>query len=88
MLTAFKGFDLAEAMVRDGNPNSVSDAGVGALAMQACIEGAWLNVKINSGNLKDHPEVIEILQNGAELVQKSAHLRDEIIKQVNNTITH
>lgn len=87
METAYGGFELAEAMVRDGNPNSVSDAGVGALALQACIEGAWLNVKINASDLKNHSEVEEILKKGAELAQSSAQLRDKIIKLVNQTIT-
>lgn len=86
MLTAFEGFELAEAMVRDGNPNSVSDAGVGALAMQACIEGAWLNVKINSDGFKGHAEVETILSEGADLVKKSAILRDGILELVNRTI--
>ena len=40
-------------MATKGNPNSVSDAGVGALALHACIEGAWLNVKINAADLKE-----------------------------------
>jgi len=87
METAFEGFELAEAMVRDGNPNSVSDAGVGALALLACIEGSWLNVKINACDLEDHPEVQEILKKGAELVRNSVQLRDDILKLVNNTIS-
>jgi glutamate formiminotransferase/formiminotetrahydrofolate cyclodeaminase len=45
--------DMLEAMARDGNPNSVSDAGVGALCAQAAAEGGWFNVHINLGGLKD-----------------------------------
>lgn len=45
--------DLLEAMVREGNPNSISDAGVGALCAQAAAEGGWFNVHINLGGLKD-----------------------------------
>jgi glutamate formiminotransferase/formiminotetrahydrofolate cyclodeaminase len=40
-------------MAEKGNPASVSDVGVGALATRACIEGAALNVRINLGQLKD-----------------------------------
>lgn len=40
-------------MAETGNPNSVSDAGVGALAIRSCVKGAFLNVKINSGDLED-----------------------------------
>ncbi|HYY35850.1 MAG TPA: cyclodeaminase/cyclohydrolase family protein, partial [Candidatus Binatia bacterium] len=43
---------LAE-MAEKGNPSSVSDVGVGALATRACIEGAALNVRINLAQLKD-----------------------------------
>ena len=40
-------------MVEKGNPNSVTDAGVGAIALRSCIKGAFLNVKINVSGLKD-----------------------------------
>ena len=46
-------FPLIRAMAEEGNPNSVSDAGVGALAARAAVLGACLNVKINAGGLKD-----------------------------------
>src|SRR5690606_40375631 len=45
--------DMLEAMVREGNPTSVSDAGVGALLARAAAEGGWLNVHINLSGLKD-----------------------------------
>jgi len=78
MKTAFRGYEVAEAMVTIGNPNSVSDAGVGALALHACIEGAWLNVKINSAGLKDQAQLKEILRDGETLLQKSAEIKDSI----------
>ena len=62
METAEKVLPVLEAMVEKGNPNSVSDAGVGALAVKACAAGAFLNVKINAaGNMKDEriPSLIE-----------------------------
>jgi glutamate formiminotransferase/formiminotetrahydrofolate cyclodeaminase len=40
-------------MAEKGNPASVSDVGVGALATRACVEGAAMNVRINLGQLKD-----------------------------------
>ncbi len=73
-------------MAETGNPNSVSDAGVGALALYACIEGAWLNVTINAVDLKEDPKVEAILQDGASLVQKSGSIRDEILEMVNRAI--
>src|SRR5213075_3006899 len=53
METASKSYELLTEMAEKGNPASVSDVGVGALATRACIEGAALNVKINLAQLKD-----------------------------------
>jgi glutamate formiminotransferase/formiminotetrahydrofolate cyclodeaminase len=87
MQTAFRGFELAEAMVREGNPNSVSDAGVGVLALHACMEGAWLNVRTNAAELDAHPEIREILEAGMKLLREADEARDRIMEQVNNKIT-
>jgi glutamate formiminotransferase/formiminotetrahydrofolate cyclodeaminase len=53
METASKSYELLTEMAERGNPASVSDVGVGALATRACIEGAALNVRINLAQLKD-----------------------------------
>jgi glutamate formiminotransferase/formiminotetrahydrofolate cyclodeaminase len=53
METASKSYQLLSEMAEKGNPNSISDVGVGLLATRACIEGAALNVKINLGQLKE-----------------------------------
>ncbi|PYL18927.1 MAG: glutamate formimidoyltransferase [Verrucomicrobia bacterium] len=53
METASKSYQLLSQMAEKGNPASISDVGVGALATRACIEGAALNVRINLGQLKD-----------------------------------
>jgi glutamate formiminotransferase/formiminotetrahydrofolate cyclodeaminase len=53
MDTALKAYDLLGAMAEQGNPASISDVGVGALAVRACIEGAAMNVRINLSGLKD-----------------------------------
>ena len=62
MELAFEVFDLAEAMVKEGNPNSVTDAGVGALCARAAVYGAWMNVKINTGSLADKALAGEFLK--------------------------
>ncbi|MBR7170444.1 MAG: glutamate formimidoyltransferase [Alistipes sp.] len=54
MQTAARLFPLVRAMAEEGNPNSVSDAGVGALAARSAVLGARLNVRINAAGLKDH----------------------------------
>jgi glutamate formiminotransferase/formiminotetrahydrofolate cyclodeaminase len=53
METAFKSYQLLSEMADKGNPASISDVGVGALATRACIEGAAMNVRINLAGLKD-----------------------------------
>ncbi len=53
METAFRGYDLLADMAEKGNPASISDVGVGLLAVRACIEGAGMNVRINLAGLKD-----------------------------------
>jgi glutamate formiminotransferase/formiminotetrahydrofolate cyclodeaminase len=53
METAFKSYPLLAEMADKGNPASISDVGVGLLALRACIDGAALNVRINLAGLKD-----------------------------------
>ena len=53
MRTSAKIYPIADAMATDGNPNSVSDAGVGALCAHAAIKGAYMNVLINCDGFKD-----------------------------------
>jgi glutamate formiminotransferase/formiminotetrahydrofolate cyclodeaminase len=86
MKVANQGFEMAHAMAETGNPNSVSDAGVGALALHACVEGAWLNVKINSGELAEHPEVLHILAEGEGLRHQSEAHKKNILKMVNEKL--
>jgi len=84
--TAHEGFEVAEAMTDIGNPNSVTDAGVGTLALFACMEGAWLNVQINARDMKDHPRVKEILKEGQELLDVAEGLKDRILATVSEKI--
>jgi glutamate formiminotransferase / formiminotetrahydrofolate cyclodeaminase len=53
METASKSYELLSEMAERGNPASISDVGVGALATRACVEGAAMNVRINLATLKD-----------------------------------
>jgi glutamate formiminotransferase / formiminotetrahydrofolate cyclodeaminase len=53
MQTAAKAYDLLSEMAARGNPASISDVGVGLLAVRSCLEGAGMNVRINLANLKD-----------------------------------
>jgi len=86
METAFSGFVLIREMVEKGNPNSVTDAGVGALALRSCIRGAFLNVKINSMGLTDKSFAKEIIAKGCEIETKAIMEEDAIIKLVESLI--
>jgi glutamate formiminotransferase / formiminotetrahydrofolate cyclodeaminase len=82
METAFSGFELVRAMVETGNPNSVSDAGVGALALRSCVRGACLNVKINAGGLADKEFAREITSKANLIEKKAIIVEEEIIKLI------
>jgi glutamate formiminotransferase/formiminotetrahydrofolate cyclodeaminase len=86
MKTAFEGFELIRAMVRTGNPNSISDAGVGALAIRACIMGAWLNVKINAATCEDKKYIQKILETGLEIVKETLNIETSILEEINTII--
>ncbi|MGW8315116.1 MAG: cyclodeaminase/cyclohydrolase family protein, partial [Bacteroidales bacterium] len=73
---------VIEAMVEKGNPNSISDAGVGGLALHACIEGAWLNVRINSKEMADDQQVRNILKQGEQIRTTSVEMKDELLQKV------
>ena len=79
MQTAYKSFEVIRAMAEQGNPASASDAGVGALCTRAAVRGAWLNVQINAGGIKDKTAIAQILSDGARLVEESARREAEIL---------
>ena len=86
MKAAYKAFDVVRAMAEEGNPNSVSDAGVGALAARSAVMGACLNVKINAAGLKDRA-VAEALVKEAEEIQAAAQKAEaEILAVVEGKI--
>jgi glutamate formiminotransferase/formiminotetrahydrofolate cyclodeaminase len=77
---------VAKAMAEDGNPNSVTDAGVGALAARAGVIGAFLNVKINAAGLEDKDFAADIIKQGEAIVEKAKQLECEILEIVNSKI--
>jgi glutamate formiminotransferase / formiminotetrahydrofolate cyclodeaminase len=82
MQRTFDSFEIIKAMAENGNPNSVTDAGVGALCARSAVIGAFLNVKINASGLKDRVYAEEMLEKGAEIVSKSVKLENEILEIV------
>ncbi len=86
MEAAYATFDVVEAMARKGNPASVSDAGVGALAARAAVLGAQLNVRINAAGLKDRAVADKLLARAAEIAAEACKREAEILKIVNEVI--
>lgn len=82
MKTAFEAFEIVDTMAQKGNPASVSDAGVGALAARAAVLGAWLNVRINAAGLKDREKADEILAVAKKIADDANHRESEIMKTV------
>jgi glutamate formiminotransferase / formiminotetrahydrofolate cyclodeaminase len=87
METACTGFELIKAMVESGNPNSITDAGVGALAIRSCIKGAFLNVKINASGLQDKEFVKMIISKGEKIEASAETAEKEILELVNRSIS-
>ena len=84
MKASFKVFELAKAMASDGNPNSVSDAGVGALAARSAVLGACLNVKINAVGLKDKAKAAGLIAEAEDLAAK-AETEERIVMEIVNS---
>ncbi len=86
MKVAYSGFGLIEAMVKDGNPNSLSDAGVGALCLRTAIFGAYMNVRINAAQLKDREVADRLLSEAAEIFDSATKRETEITDSVLKTL--
>lgn len=86
METACEAFNLLEQMARTGNPASASDAGVGAIATEAAVAGACLNVRINAAQLKDKELAADLINQAAEKAAIAANRRAKIIEIVNSVI--
>ncbi|MFN0139085.1 MAG: glutamate formimidoyltransferase [Pyrinomonadaceae bacterium] len=86
MERTFDAFEVIKAMVEEGNPNSVSDAGVGAICARSAIIGAYLNVKTNAAGLKDRAFADEVLAKGAEIERRAVEAEAEILAIVNGKI--
>lgn len=78
---------ITELLVKKGNPNALSDGGVGALMAAAGVQGAVFNVRINLGSIKDEAFVKEMSGRAAEIENKAVRLRDEIVKAVNEKLS-
>jgi len=86
MQRSYDAFEIIKAMAADGNPNSVSDAGVGALCARSAVMGAFLNVKINAAGIKDRDYAETMIAQGAEIERQAIQAESEILAIVNEKI--
>ena len=86
MKAAYKAFEVVRAMAVEGNPNSVSDAGVGALAARSAVMGACLNVRINAAGLKDRAAAERLVDEAMEIQALAQQAEKEILAIVDSKI--
>ncbi|MEJ7625911.1 MAG: glutamate formimidoyltransferase [Ferruginibacter sp.] len=86
MELACGSMEIIKAMAENGNPNSVSDAGVGALCARSAVIGAFLNVRINAAGYNDTGYKEAIIARGKVVEKKAVLMEEEILKIVNNKI--
>jgi glutamate formiminotransferase/formiminotetrahydrofolate cyclodeaminase len=86
MQTAYAAMEVIKAMAETGNPQSVSDAGVGALCARSAVMGAFMNVRINANAYDDKAFVTGLITKGKEIENKTIALETAILKIVNEKI--
>ena len=86
MQASYDSMKVIKAMAETGNPNSVSDAGVGALCARTAVMGAFMNVRINTTGYDDKEFVEDVLNRGREIENKTIALENNILKIVNDKL--
>ena len=82
MQISFESFPLIKQMVETGNPNSVTDAGVGALCARAAVRGAFMNIQVNTAGLDDKEYAERVLSEGRIMVEQADKMEREILEIV------
>jgi formiminotetrahydrofolate cyclodeaminase len=78
----FAGLRCLEELVGRSNPNCTSDLGVAALGLLACVRGAWLNVLINLGGIKDKEKADAFLTEGKTIVEQAEALAESLYREI------
>lgn len=86
MKVSLDSMNILKEMAENGNPNSVSDAGVGALCARTAVEGAALNVKINCSGFDDKAYVADALAQADNMLQEAKKTEREIIAVVEKLV--
>ena len=86
MQISYSAMETIKAMAMNGNPNSISDAGVAALCARSAVMGAFMNVRINAKDYDDKLFVEDIIKKGKEIEGQAMALEEEILKIVDQKI--
>ncbi len=86
MQTIFDGLNLIKDMVVNGNPNSITDAGVAILSARSAIIGAFLNVKINVFSINDKDFSSHLITEGNKITNQTRDIEQEILSYIENKI--
>ncbi|HSH64305.1 MAG TPA: cyclodeaminase/cyclohydrolase family protein, partial [Bacteroidia bacterium] len=86
MNICYRSMEVIKEMAESGNPNSITDAGVGAICASAAISGAFLNVKINASGLTDKAFAKKLIEEGNVIQERAKMLEETILNAVNSKI--
>ena len=86
MQSACSSLEVIRAMAETGNPNSISDAGVGALCARSAVMGAFMNVRINAAGYDDKIFVADIIAKGHAIEAEAIKMEAIILQLVNEKI--
>jgi glutamate formiminotransferase/formiminotetrahydrofolate cyclodeaminase len=84
METAYNSMEVMQAMIKDGLPSSLSDAGVGALCARTAVIGAYFNVRINAKDIKDRKFAETVLKKAENIYQSTIKVEREIIAYIDS----
>jgi glutamate formiminotransferase/formiminotetrahydrofolate cyclodeaminase len=87
METAYSILPMLAAMIEQGNPNSITDAGVGVLCVKTAVRGAYFNVLVNAQGLKDRAFAENIKGRAKQILDKNHAEADALVAKVEAAIT-
>ena len=86
MRLACEALEVCHSLVGKSNPNAASDLGVAALNLLSCVRGAWLNVLINLGGVKDEAERARFQSEGEQMEARAAAIAGEVYEAIKNSL--
>lgn len=86
MRLSLQSFGLLRAMIAKGNPNSVTDAGVGVLCARTAVYGAYMNVKVNLSGIKDKSYSDKAIAEAETILKQALALEAELLALVDQRL--